>query len=284
MWGKKKIYKKTGKCYTECENRERSVRSLLTAEKILKITACPALEVFPQLDSTNAYLKRAALAGAVHRSVVIADAQSAGRGRMGRSFQSPQGKGLYLSVLLRAMGRDVSCVTGMAAVAAARAVERVSGAEVAIKWTNDLVLNGRKLCGILAETQMMGSDTALVLGVGVNVHHAQEDFTGEVAQLATSLAMEGYQTERAVLAAALIEELYQLDEALGGELTTYTQEYRRRCVTLGKEVRLLWTAGQEHAVAEDIDAQFGLIVRLADGTRKTVRTGEVSVRGLYGYV
>lgn len=263
---------------------KKGVDILLTAEKILETTACPSLEVFAQLDSTNAYLKRTALSGAPHRSVVVADAQSAGRGRMGRSFQSPCGKGLYLSLLLRPQGRDFSCATGMAAVAAARAVEQVSGAAVQIKWTNDLVLNGRKLCGILAETLMMGEETALVIGVGVNVHQTAEDFVGDVADIATSLALAGYKVDRSRLAAALIEELYRLDTALGGEIGDYLTEYRRRCVTLGKDVRLLWTEGQQAAFAETVDDAFGLVVRSADGSRTTVRTGEVSVRGLYGYV
>ena len=205
---------------------------------------------------------------------------------MGRSFQSPSGKGLYLSVLLRpnVPAQQLMRATGMAAVAAARAVEAVSGAQTAIKWTNDLVLNGRKLCGILAETVMTGDNIALVIGVGINVSQRREDFSGEVADLATSLEMEGFSADRSRLAAALIGELYRLDRALGGDIGDYLAEYRRRCTTLGKDVRLLWTEGQERAFAEDIDEAFGLVVRHENGEISVVKTGEVSVRGLYGYI
>lgn len=246
---------------------------------------CPRLEYFEVIDSTNSYLKQKAAEGAIHKSVAVADAQTAGRGRMGRTFQSPKGKGLYLSVLLRPglPAEKLIRSTGMAAVAAARAVERACGAKPGIKWTNDLVLNGRKLCGILAETVMMGGDVSLVIGVGINVLHERSDFEGEVADIATSLAAEGYPVERAALAAALVEELFLLSDRLGGDIEEYLAEYRDRCVTLGKEVRLLWTEGQERAFALDIDDAFGLVVRHGNGETSTVKTGEVSVRGLYGY-
>ncbi len=263
------------------------MESILTKEKILGhlTVRCPSLECFDSIDSTNSYLKRAAMDGAIHKSIAAADGQNAGRGRMGRCFQSPAGKGLYLSVLLRPSvpAERLMRATGMAAVAAARAVETVSGAKVGIKWTNDLVLNGRKLCGILAETVMLGGETALIIGVGINVHHAREDFDGEVADIATSLAIEGYHVSRSALAAALIGELYRLGDDLGDDTGRYVEEYRSRCITLGQEVRLMWTEGQERAEAFDVDEAFGLVIRHEDGTTATVRTGEVSVRGLYGY-
>lgn len=258
---------------------EETIRKYLTVD-------CPRLECFEVIDSTNTYLKKKAVEGMCHKSVAVADAQTAGRGRMGRAFQSPKGKGLYLSVLLRpgVSAEKLMRSTGMAAVAAARAVERISGAKVGIKWTNDLVLNGRKLCGILAETVMMGGETALVIGVGINVHHERSDFEGEVADLATSLVLEGYPVDRSELAAALVEELYRLNDRLDGAIDDYLAEYRSRCVTLGKDVRLLWTDGQERAVALDIDEAFGLVVRRENGETTAVKTGEVSVRGLYGYI
>lgn len=261
--------------------------SVLTAERIRSFLAvpCPRLECFESIDSTNAYLKREAVNGAVHGTAAAANSQSAGRGRLGRSFQSPADKGIYLSVLLRPEvgGEALMCATGMAAVAVSRAVRRVSGAEVGIKWTNDLVMNGRKLAGILAETVVVGDEIALVVGVGVNVHHDAEDFEGEVVDMATSLAMEGFRADRAALTAALIEELYAIGDALGGEIGGYVEEYRRACVNLGREARLVWTEEQKRAQVLDIDDRFGLVVRLENGEVTTVRSGEVSVRGLYGY-
>lgn len=261
---------------------------ILTKDAIVSCLAadCPRLDCFETIDSTNSFLKRAALDGAPHGSVAVANSQSAGRGRLGRSFQSPADRGIYLSVLFRPdlPGEALMCATGMAAVAVSRAVYRVTGAQVAIKWTNDLVLNGKKLAGILAETVVIGGKVALVIGVGVNVHHRREDFLDEVRDIATSLALEGIEADRAALAAAMIEELYALGNALGGEIVAYIEEYRRSCVTLGREVRLVWTEEQSRAAALDVDGQFGLVVRLADGTVTTVRSGEVSVRGLYGYI
>ena len=197
--------------------------------------------------------------------------------------------GIYLSVLLRPQlpPGELLGVTGMTAVAISRAVERAAGVRPGIKWTNDLVLGGRKLCGILTEMALEGETQmtqSLVIGAGVNVSHTPEDFGPEVSRMATSLVQEGFPVSRAALAAAMAEELFVLADALGGDVTAWVEAYRRQCVNLGKPVRLLWTEGQTEAVAEDIDEQFGLTVRLPDGSRQTVRTGEVSVRGLYGYV
>lgn len=249
---------------------------------------CPQLRCMAEIDSTNSYLKREALAGAPHGTVAVANYQTAGRGRMSRAFLSPPDRGVYLSVLLRPPLPPEALLgaTGMAAVAVCNAVERVSGVRPGIKWTNDLVLNGKKLCGILAEMALEGETGMteyLVIGAGVNVSHSREDFGPEVADMATSLALEGYSVSRSALAAAMIEELFRLSDCLGGDCGDWVAAYRRACVTLGRPVRLLWTQGQRQAEALDVDDQFGLVVRLEDGTVTTVRTGEVSVRGLYGY-
>lgn len=262
---------------------EREIRRYL-AER----TTCPSLRCLDEIDSTNSYLKREALAGAPHGTVAVAECQSAGRGRMTRSFQSPAGRGVYLSVLLRPQlpPEELLGVTGMTAVAVCSAVERAAGVRPRIKWTNDLVLNGKKLCGILTELAVEGETgitQSLVIGAGVNVSHTPEDFGPEVAQMATSLAQEGYVVSRPALAAAMIEELCRLSDALGGDISPWVEAYRRDCVNLGRPVRLLWTDRQAEATAVDVDDQFGLVVRFADGSLTTVRTGEVSVRGLYGY-
>lgn len=262
---------------------EREVRHFMRQD-----TACPDLRCLEEVDSTNSYLKREALQGAPHKTAVTANCQTAGRGRRERGFVSPAGKGVYLSVLLRPHlpPQSLMGATGMAAVAVCNAIERTAGVRPGIKWTNDLVLGGKKLCGILTELSVeaeTGMAESLIIGAGVNVSQEPEDFGPEVAEIATSLAQEGYQVSLAALAAAMIEELYELDDALGGDISRWVDAYRRDCVTLGKQVRLLWTGEQEEAAALDVDGQFGLVVQLRDGTRRTVRTGEVSVRGMYGY-
>ena len=226
-----------------------------------------------------------------HTKVVVADRQTAGRGRLGRSFQSPGGQGIYLTALLRPdlPPERLSPVTAMAGVAVCRAVERLCGVSPGLKWPNDPVLDGKKLCGILTELSLEGETARvqeLVLGIGINVSQRPEDFTPEVREIATSLVQAlGHAVSRPALAAEIIREVDRLCAALAaGETGPYLAEYRRRCVNLGRTVRLLRPdGGGETAEALDIDEEFGLVVRRPDGAVKTVRSGEVSVRGLYGY-
>lgn len=266
---------------------EQAVRAYLGKTEIVGTR----IDCMESVDSTNAYLKRIALDDAADGTAAIADAQTMGRGRRGRSFQSAAGKGIYLSVLLRPAfsPEQLLPLTGLVAVAVCRAIERVSGAQAQIKWTNDLVLNGKKLCGILTELSVEGETGALqsvVAGIGVNVSQQREDFDGEVADIATSLLREtGKAIPRAALAAAMLEEIDALYLALArGETMDYLADYRRRCVTIGREVQLLWQDTKEKVTALDVDEQFGLVVRRENGTVETIRTGEVSVRGLYGYI
>lgn len=239
----------------------------------------------------SSYLKRLAAEGAPDGAVAVADEQTAGRGRRGRSFSSSPGRGVYLSALLRPQlaPEKILPLTALGAVAACDAVERTCGVRPQIKWTNDLVLNGKKLSGTLTELSLEGESGALqyaVIGIGVNCNNTLEDFPPELRDVATSLYLEtGKRVQRAALAAALIEELDKLYAALqSGDTASYLTSYRRDCLTLGREVQLLWQNVKEKVTALDVDDQFGLVVRRADGTVETIRTGEVSVRGLYGYV
>ena len=252
---------------------EQTVRSYLGAVQ----TVGKRIDCFDSIDSTNAYLKRIALDGAPDGTVAVAAEQTSGRGRRGRSFQSAAGKGVYLSILLRPQltPQQLMPLTGLIAVAMSRAVDRVAGTHSQIKWTNDLILNGRKLCGILTELSVEGETGELqyvVAGIGFNVSQSILRETGKLVS-------------RAELAAAMIAELDALYTALKtGDTSGYLDEYRRRCVTIGREVQLLWQDTKEKVTALDVDEEFGLIVRRENGTVETVRTGEVSVRGLYGYV
>ena len=265
---------------------EREVRRFLGQSGILG----RELHCLDTIDSTNSYAKRIAMTGAPEGTVVIANDQTAGRGRMGRQFQSPRDKGIYLSVLLRPEmePQRLMPVTAMAGVAVCDAVEKVCGVRPGLKWPNDPVIGNRKLCGILTEMSLEGETGRvqyLVLGIGINVGQEAEDFSPDVAAIATSLsAYLGRPVSRPELAAALIHELEWLYETLkAGDLSDYLNAYRRDCVNLGKTVQLL---GEEREVvtAVDIDGEFGLVVRTGDGAEKTVRSGEVSVRGMYGYV
>ena len=250
------------------------------------------LYCFDTTGSTNTDAKRLGEEGEPHGTVVTADLQTAGRGRMDRSFQSPRGKGVYLTALLRPNlpPERLLPVTAMAGVAVCGAVEELCGVRPGLKWPNDPVLGGKKLCGILTELSLEGETGRvqyLVLGIGVNVGQRLEDFSPEVAEMATSLSIAlGRPVSRPALAAAEIRALDRLyADLLAGNLAPYLAAYRRDCVNLGKSVQLISPDGsRETAQALDVDNDFSLVVRTAAGEIRTVRSGEVSVRGMYGYI
>ena len=247
------------------------------------------LQTFEVIDSTNDWLK-------VHFrelgdfTAVVADQQSGGRGRMGRSFVSPKGAGVYLSVLLKPLKplSDFRCITAMTAVAAADAVEEVSGVRPGIKWPNDLVMNGKKIAGILTEMSLEGETGALqyiVVGIGVNVHEMPEDFPEEIRAIAGSIrSQSGQSIRRAELAAALLNAFGRIFPDLPGHQKSSHEKYLHDCLNLGQKVLVVRDGSEQEAEAIAVDPDFGLTVRYPDGSEETVRTGEVSVRGLYGYV
>ena len=242
------------------------------------------------VDSTNNEVKRRVVQGAPEGLTVIADQQTGGRGRRGRVFVSPPG-GLYVSVLLRpdAGLRELMWLTAWSGVALCDGIERCCGVRPGIKWTNDIILNGRKVCGILTELGMEGESARsqyVVVGAGINVSQTEADFGPEVAPVAISLAQAlGTAPRRAELAASILTALDDMRAAFPHEKERYLEQYRKDCLTVGREVRILRGDGRtEEAVAEAIDEDFQLVVRFPDGRRETVNAGEVSVRGLLGYV
>lgn len=243
--------------------------------------------VLAETDSTNTACRRLAADGAADGTVVMADCQTAGKGRLGRSFDSPRGLGLYLSVLWRpdCPPEELLPLTALTAAAACRAVERAGGAKAAIKWPNDLVLCGRKLCGILTELVLDGERVEYVIaGVGINCHQRPEDFPPEIRDTAISLDMAGCPVKRAELAAVLMEELDVLRADVLRDPGQWLEEYRRRCLTVGRRVQIIRDGQRAEAQAVDVDERYGLAVRFDDGHTEILRAGEVSVRGLYGYV
>ena len=248
------------------------------------------LELFDEIDSTNSYLKREAPKGLPHGTVAIAERQTGGRGRRGRSFSSPEGKGIYCSVLLRpeASPEDAVDLTSYAAVALCDGIERVTGVRPRIKWTNDLVMGNKKVCGVLCEMGIApdGGLQYVVIGFGVNVNQTPDEWPEELRAIACSVAEAvGRPVSREKLAAELLNTLGEVyHNWLLGKRTGYLTQYRKDCLTLGREVRLVKGGQEETAYAQDIDERFGHIVRYPDGRRETVTSGEVRVRGLYGYI
>ena len=248
------------------------------------------LEVFATIDSTNNYLKRES-GNLPDGATAVADQQTGGRGRLGRNFASPEGKGIYYSVLLRPDLPPAEAVnlTAYVAVAVCNGIEEATGVRPQIKWTNDIVMNGRKVCGILTEMAIEGETAALqyiVTGIGVNVNQTAEDWPEELKAIAGSIAQAvRHPVRRGRLAACLLNALDQVYlDWLAGNHASYLEQYRKDCLTVGREVKLLRSGGEEIATAIGIDDKFGLIVRHPDGREETVTSGEVSVRGLYGYV
>ena len=263
---------------------EQTIRRLLKEPGLIGNTVL----CFDEIDSTNTFLKQKALEGAADGTVVLAEFQTAGRGRLSRSFQSPKGKGIYLSVLLRPKlpPERIACVTAMAGVAVCNAVEKVCGVRPGLKWPNDPVMGNRKLGGILTELVMMPDGTpAAVLGIGLNVLQSEADFAPEIRAVATSVSMElGHAVAREALVAELVEQLERAYAALRRDAwSEWVRIYREDCVHIGKQIRLIDPDGEQTATAVDIDETFGLVVE-ENGIRRTVHTGEISVRGLFGYV
>ena len=169
---------------------------------------------------------------------------------------------------------------------AARAVFAVSGVYPDIKWTNDLVLGGKKLCGILTEIGIEAESREVdyaVVGIGINC--ARVDLPPEVSIMSASLeAFTGRKPDRARLAAALVRTLYEMEQALFTEKGAWLQEFSAHCITIGQDVKLVRGDDVTYAHADAIDSDAALLVTLPDGTKSTIASGEVSVRGMYGYV
>lgn len=241
------------------------------------------------VDSTNNEVKRRAVDAVPDGLAVVAAQQTGGRGRRGRTFVSPPG-GLYLSALLRPQCplEQVSALTAWSAVAVCDAIQQVCGVRPGIKWPNDVILEGRKLCGILTELELEGETAALryvVVGIGVNLSQTEANFGPEVAPVAISLAQAlGSAPRRAEVAAALLDSLDRLDRDFPGQWDSWLERYRKDCITVGKPVQVLRGNQACTGMAVWVDDSFALVVRWEDGAQEALSSGEVSVRGLLGYV
>lgn len=241
------------------------------------------------IDSTNTQAKKLAAAGAPHGTVLVAGHQQAGRGRMGRSFSSPEGSGMYLSVILRpnCTPDRLMHLTCAVAVAMCQAVEDVTALRPGIKWINDLVIGKRKLGGILTEMSISPGSGVVdyaIVGVGINCTQQQTDFPAQLQSIATSLAMEGFCVSPAALTAAAIHRLWQMDQQLLEEKVRWMEKYKENCITLGQQIMLNRADQIRYGTAIDLDDDGALVVRFPDGCVETVSSGEASVRGMYGYV
>lgn len=250
------------------------ITAKLTAKKLGK-----RIIILDKTDSTNNYAKNIAVKGAVHGTVVIADTQTAGKGRLGRNFVSPSGMGLYMSVIIRpTFNIDVAAlITSAAAVASAEAVEKLCGNDVRIKWVNDLYMNERKICGILTEASMgleISSPDYVVIGIGINVRKFA--FDDELGKRVSSIETEtGKIINRNELCATVLDRLeYYMDNL---EKRIHIDEYKRREFLTGNIITA--SIGTEKIVgrAVGIDDNANLIIETENGGRRNLSSGEANL-------
>lgn len=241
------------------------------------------IEVKKSVTSTNTVLKEYAAKGEAEGKLLIAEEQTSGRGRLGRSFFSPANTGIYMSVLLRPKltVEDSLFITTAAAVAVARAIETITGVRAEIKWVNDIFCSGKKVCGILTEAGIdfeSGGLEYAVLGIGINVARPGEGFPSELEDIITGVFGKGqYGSDvRSRLIAEVMNIFWDYYDNISRK--TFLKEYRERSFLLGKEVNVITGNSTKQAVALDIDDDARLVVKMADGEIKALSSGEVSVK------
>lgn len=239
---------------------------------------------YEETDTTNNHARELALEGAPEGTLVVAEKQTAGRGRRGKVWESPLGTGIWMSLVLRPQiaPTEASVLTLLCGLATAEAIEAETGLSAGIKWPNDILINGKKAVGILTEMDCEMSEVHFVIpGIGINVNTAS--FPPEIADIATSLYLEcGKTVSRRRLVHKVLERLEEHYETFlrTGSFAAMLEDYRKHCITLGKEVHVL---GREPFFAEalDITPEGELLVRRADnGKEEVVFSGEVSIRGV----
>ena len=246
---------------------------------------------FEIIDSTNKKAKELALEGCSHGTLVTADAQEAGIGRRGREWASEKGTGIYMSMVLRPEidTEHAHMLTLAAAMAVQQALAKVTvcdgNLEFKIKWPNDIVINKKKICGILTELSLKGREVDFVIvGIGINVNN--KSFPEEIAQTASSLYLEmGQQVDKELLIsetwkqfAVYYEQFLQTED-----ISLFKEEYEAALINKGKQVKVLDPLGEYMGIAKGI-TDIGELIVDTEGEEKYVSSGEVSVRGIYGYV
>jgi len=254
---------------------EEGIRRYLTTDRIKSIV------VFKQTDSTNLQLKKLASEGAKEGTLVAAGEQSAGRGRLGRTFFSPSDSGIYMSLLLRpAMGAsDAIRITTAAAAATADTLERLSGRKTGIKWVNDIYADGLKVCGILTEAsynvEFGGFDYA-VLGIGVNVYEPEGGFPDELSGIAGALLDHREPDMRNRIIAGIAGDFMKYYSDI--DHSSYFENYEKRLLWKNSSINIISPSGTSSAVLKGIDRECRLVVEYPDGTEGIVSSGEISIR------
>ncbi|MEG1811164.1 MAG: biotin--[acetyl-CoA-carboxylase] ligase [Clostridia bacterium] len=240
------------------------------------------LTVMDEVTSTNALVKQLAEQGKPEGTAVIANSQTQGRGRKGRSFFSPADSGIYMSVLLRPhmAAADALLITTAAAVAVAQSVEEVTHRSAVIKWVNDIFCDGRKVCGILTEASVdfeTGGLSYAVLGIGINIAHPRQGFPSELNGIADSLfEQEAPAGMRSRIAGKVLQRFLKIYRTLPDK--TFMDEYIRRSFVIGMKVDVIAPSGTRSAQVLGIDADAALLVRYDNGEQGRLASGEISIK------
>ena len=262
---------------------EAEIKSLMHTDWVAK-----EVLYFDTIDSTNTKAQELAEKGYQSGTLVVADKQESGKGRRGRSWVSPSGTGIFMTLMIKPdiNPNNASMLTLVAALAVAKAITSVTGEEALIKWPNDIVVNGKKVCGILTEMNaQFDYINHIVVGIGINVHN--ESFPEEISQMASSLMIEagGKRFHRAQIIAETMSYFEQYYDTFlkTQDLSALVREYDKLLVNRNKSVRVLDPKEPFDGKAMGITSKGELIVDTWE-SRKLVSSGEVSVRGIYGYV
>ena len=240
------------------------------------------ISVFQTVSSTNTVVQQKVSGGARTDCLILANEQTQGRGRAGRSFFSPKDTGIYMSLLLcpkNCSANQASQITTMAAVAMCEAIETICEEKAQIKWVNDIYIDGKKVSGILTEASVSlenGSLEYVLLGIGINVYPPEKGFPQELRETAGSVFQERKSDGKNQLAAGFLNRL--MDIYTKEEIGEYAEEYRKRSMVLGKRIQILTPEGEKGARALEIDKDCRLLVEYEDGNRELLRAGEIRIR------
>lgn len=274
---------KSGYCLTEQND-------ILSAQSIMNylppLTVPIQVKVFKSLSSTNLTLKQLAIEGMPAGTLIVTEEQTGGKGRLGRSFYSPSGTGIYMSLLLRpSMPANESLhITTAAAVAVANAIEEVTGLDARIKWVNDIYIGEKKVCGILTEASFDMESNRIeyaILGIGINVLAPKEGFPDEIKDIAAALYTPSDEAVipsdlRSRLTAKIVENFIREYPVLSDK--KYMEEYRRRSFLIGRKVSFPFQNETLYGLVEDVDDEARLLIRLSDQSLFPLSSGEVSVK------
>lgn len=242
---------------------------------------------FDEIDSTNNYAKKIACKEE-HGTVIIAERQTAGRGRRGREWVSPRNEGLWMSIILKPAipSSEASKLTQIAALSVCNAIRELCKCEALIKWPNDIVINGKKICGILTEmTGELGEMSFIIVGIGININ--TREFTEDLSAIATSLLIESKtEVSRKELFLKIMEKFEKYYESFieNVSLESIVPELRKYSALVGKEIIVVRGNKEIYARAKDITSEGELLIETSDGGKKVLNSGEVSIRRKSGYV